>query len=57
MLTISSADGHCQQRKVNEKWGKSREQAIFAMLLAFAQTGSESWEKSERAGKVILISC
>jgi len=47
MSAISSADGHCQQRKVNEKWEKSRERVIFAMLLAFAQTGSESEEKGE----------
>jgi len=50
MSTISSADGHCQQRKLKEQWEKSRERAIFAMLLAFAQTGSESEEKGEWAG-------
>jgi len=49
---ISSADGHCQQRKLKEHLEMSRKRAIFAMLLAFAQTGSESKEKSERAVKV-----
>jgi len=44
MSTISSADGHCQQRKRNEKWGKSRERAV---VFAFAGTGSESEEKGE----------
>jgi len=37
LSTISSADGHCQQRQVNEKWGKSRERASLSMILPFAQ--------------------
>jgi len=37
MSRISSADGHCQQRKVNEKWGKSRERVSLSMILPFAQ--------------------
>jgi len=57
MSTISSADGHCQKRKLREQWEKSPERAIFTMLLALAQTGSEKWEKSERAGKVEKTPC
>jgi len=36
MLTISSADGHYQQRNLKEQWEKSRERAIISMILTFA---------------------
>jgi len=52
MSTILSADGHWQERKVKEQWGKSRERAVFPMLFAIAHTGRESEEKGRWAGKV-----
>jgi len=37
MSTISSADGHCQQRKLKEQWGLSRDPGILSMIFAFSQ--------------------
>jgi len=46
MSTISSADGHCQQRKLIEKWEKSREQAVFPN--AFCMCPNRKWKRGER---------
>jgi len=46
MSTTSSDDGHCQQRKVKEQWGKSRERAVFPN--AFCVCSNRKWKRGER---------
>jgi len=46
MSTISSADGHYQQRKLKEQCGKSRERAVFPN--AFCVLSNRKWKQRER---------
>jgi len=45
MSNVSSADGHYRQRKLKEKWGKSRERAVFPN--AFCMCSNRKWKRGE----------